>query len=802
MRISITRNLYPFIGVGLGSLLWVAHSYCSSPQKVLAETPRSEQGEQLSAQAETAYSADRYQQAINLWLKIIEQEPNPLSQTEIASIQLNIASTFFQIGDYGAAVRHWQKAIETYREVDSDKLLAASLVDQARAYLGLGQTDFATKRLEEALNLVSNQDAENNRVLATAYLTLGNINILQGKDLQAEKNYRHSFQYASTAQEKSVAQNNLSQLFWARAQNSTMPPHEAIYNRRLALEAAQKAVESSEKSQSLASVDALLQLVRVSKGKENNNRDYFLQKAETILDALPNSSRKVYALINLSEFQTNPVATLKQAEQIAKQIQDNRSASFALGNLGKYYEQKKQYGSALNWTNQARLAASYTQADDSLYRWDWQAGRIYTMLAQTDNAIEAYFSSVASLQRIRRELAIEQEKQINFELEIEPVYRELLQLLLAHNPDSKQIKQALDVMELLQLSELEHFFKDDCLELTSEGELLPESNMGLIQTIVLPEETHLILQTQAKIKSIKIDLDSSRLEELVRQWRLDLENRENDNYLFLGRQLYHLLLEPLESELSGHQLKTLIFINDGILRNVPMAALYDGEQFLGENYAVGVSLGLNLQIRPVESNKAQTKILAFGLSSETEAFPALPYVRQEIDLLSQVAEVKQFLNTEFIAEKMEKELVRDNFPLVHIATHGQFNGTLEESFLETYQGRINLLDLENLLSSHQINFPANPIELLTLSACETAAGDKRAVLGLAGVAIRSGVNNVIGSLWSIDDEQVVSLVTDFYRYLLSEEMSQFEALRQAQINTIGDPNSHPAIWSNLILIVN
>ena len=227
---SITRNLHPFIGVGLGIILWVAHSYCSSHQKVLAETPSVEQDEQLSAQAETAYSAERYRQAINLWLKIIEQEPNPLSQTEIASIQLNIASTFFQIGDYGAAVRHWQKAIET-------------------------------------LNLVSNQDAENNRVLATAYLTLGNINILQGKDLQAEKNYRHSWQYASTAQEKSVAQNNLSQLFWARAQNSTMPPHEAIYNRRLALEAAQKAVESSKNIQSLASVDALLQLVRVSKEK-------------------------------------------------------------------------------------------------------------------------------------------------------------------------------------------------------------------------------------------------------------------------------------------------------------------------------------------------------------------------------------------------------------------------------------------------------------------------------------------------------------------------------------------------------
>ena len=143
-----------------------------------------------------------------------------------------------------------------------------------------------------------------------------------------------------------------------------------------------------------------------------------------------------------------------------------------------------------------------------------------------------------------------------------------------------------------------------------------------------------------------------------------------------------------------------------------------------------------------------------------------------------------------------------NFPLVHIATHGQFNGTLEESFLETYQGQINLLDLENILSSHQINFPANPLELLTLSACETAAGNKRATLGLAGVAIRSGVSNVLASLWSIDDEQAVALMTDFYHALLKQKMSQFEALRQAQSKMISDPNSHPTIWSNLILIVN
>ena len=791
----------------LWTILLIACSYLSPHQQVSAKDLALDKIEQLSTQAETAYSANQYQKAINLWLKIIEKKPNPLSQPEIALVQLNIASTLFRIGNYGEAVRSWQKAIEIYRDLDSDRFLAASLVDQARAYLALGQTDLASKRLNEALKLIreKTQDiqAENNLapVLATAYLTLGNINILQGKDLQAEKNYRSSFEYTSTAQEKTVAQNNLSRLFWARAQNPTLPQSKTLHHRRLALEAAQKAVNLSNNVQSLATVDALLQLVRVSDG-ENNNLDYYLKKAEIILAALPNSTRKVYTLINLSGHKQNPVATLKEAETIAGQIKDLRAQSFALGHLGNYYEHQKQYQKALEWTNQARLAAQSTQADDSLYRWEWQAGRIYTMLAQTDRGIEAYESAVASLQRIRRELAIEQEKQIDFELEIEPVYRELIQLLLANNPTPEHIKQALDFLELLQLSELEHFFKDDCLELISEQRFRPENKMGLIHTIILPEATYLILQTQQNIKNIKIDIASGRIKELVQEWRSDLETRENDNYLFSGQQLYDLLIKPIESELISLKIETLIFVNDGILRNVPPAALYDGQEFLVKKYAVGVSLGLNLQIKQIQPKKNETKILAFGLSEETEAFPALPYVQKEIELLNEVAEVQQFLNSEFIANKMEKELMTQNFPLVHIATHGQFNGTLEESFLETYQGQINLLDLENILSSHQINFPANPLELLTLSACETAAGNRRATLGLAGVAIRSGVSNVLASLWSIDDEQAVVLMSDFYHALLKQKMSQFEALRQAQMKMISDPNSHPTIWSNLILIVN
>ena len=460
-------------------------------QTAKAEDKGREKINRLSTLASEAYSANQYQQALFWWLKIIEQKPSSLSQQELALIQSNIASTFFQIGKYGAAIRHWNSSINIYRETEDTQfryLLAATLIDIARAYLALGQTLFATSRLTEAFELIQGENKVDT-LLTTAYLTLGNIKILQGEYLEAEKNYHSSLQYASNPREKTVAQTNLSKLFWTRAQNYSLLPKKSLLNRDLALEAAKKAVKESENIPSLVTVEALLQLVKVSKGKQNFNQDYYLQKAETNLSALPHSVRKVYTLINLSKFKENPVPTLIKAREIAQQINDPRSSSFVLGHLGKYYSQKRQYEKAMEWTNQARLAASTVQADDSLYQWDWQQARIYNVLGQTNKAIEAYENSLSSLQRIRNDIAIAQKKQIDFELEIEPVYRELIQLLLSNNPSQKKIKRALEIRDLLQLSELENYFGDHCLEINKELQFSSENTQkktGLIHTIILP----------------------------------------------------------------------------------------------------------------------------------------------------------------------------------------------------------------------------------------------------------------------------------------------------------------------------
>ena len=120
-------------------------SYFSPNRKILAEDLNEGKINQLSQQAETAYSVNQYQRAIELWLKL-EEETNSLSPQKLALIQANIASALFQIGEYGKAIKHWHEAIAIYRNLKSEQLLATNLTNQAKAYLALGANSFGTKK--------------------------------------------------------------------------------------------------------------------------------------------------------------------------------------------------------------------------------------------------------------------------------------------------------------------------------------------------------------------------------------------------------------------------------------------------------------------------------------------------------------------------------------------------------------------------------------------------------------------------------------------------------------------------------
>ena len=160
------------------------------------------------------------------------------------------------------------------------------------------------------------------------------------------------------------------------------------------------------------------------------------------------------------------------------------------------------------------------------------------------------------------------------------------------------------------------------------------------------------------------------------------------------------------------------------------------------------------------------------------------------------------LDESFIKSKVRSSLRDTDYSIVHIASHGMFVSISRDTFLLTYDGKLTLNELEQLLQPKQ--FKGKPVELLTLSACQTAVGDDRAALGLAGVAIKAGARSAVATLWCVNDEASASLITDFYQQLVNDpKISKAKAMQKAQLNLLKDERyAHPMYWSPYLIIGN
>ena len=200
--------------------------------------------------------------------------------------------------------------------------------------------------------------------------------------------------------------------------------------------------------------------------------------------------------------------------------------------------------------------------------------------------------------------------------------------------------------------------------------------------------------------------------------------------------------------------------------------------------------------------KEHIQILLNGLSEGVQGFSPLPGVPQEIDSIQAVFEDNTvFMNQNFLLQNVNDSLQTTPYTIVHFATHGEFNRDPAYTFLVTYDDKLTLNGLENLLRFNQNR--AEAVELLTLSACQTAVGDERAALGLAGVSIKAGARSALASLWFVNDDSTSLLMRDFYQHLREPGMSKAEALRAAQRTLLEHKTfRHPAYWSPFLLIGN
>ncbi|KOR35841.1 hypothetical protein AM228_15950 [Planktothricoides sp. SR001] len=253
--------------------------------------------------------------------------------------------------------------------------------------------------------------------------------------------------------------------------------------------------------------------------------------------------------------------------------------------------------------------------------------------------------------------------------------------------------------------------------------------------------------------------------------------RRQKKYLPAGQQLYQWLIAPLKEELDLQQIENIAFIMDQGLRALPVAAIHDGEHFLVEKYSLGLMPSLSLTDTRYQ-NIQNASVLGMG-SSEFSDLNSLPAVPAELQTITQqIRHGDSFMNQEFTLNNIQAQYADKQYPIVHMATHGEFEpGEISNSYIQLWDQKLHLDDIR------QLGFTNPPVELLVLSACRTAVGSPEAELGFAGLALQAGVKTAIASLWYVSDEGTFGLMTEFYNQLSSAPIKA-EAMRQAQLSMI------------------
>jgi CHAT domain-containing protein len=514
--------------------------------------------------------------------------------------------------------------------------------------------------------------------------------------------------------------------------------------------------------------------------------------------------------------------TLQQAET----WQDVRSQAYALGYLGQLYQQQQQWDAAIRLTRRALRLSQSINADAVTYRWQWQLGQLLAAQGQTDEAIQTYQQTLQTLATLRSDLAaVNPEVRFSFREEVEPIYRELVSLLLqADTPQAipqKNLLQARNVMEALQVAELVNFFRADCV-VTSPVEIdQVDASALVIYPIILADRLEIVVSMPGRpLQHMTVPVPADQLNQILDRLRQSIAfpavtNRSGaaraalalqvttgaSDHLPLAQQVYDWLIRPIEAQIESADVDVLVFVLDGALRNIPMGVLHDGDNYLIEKHAIALIPGLQL-LEPRPLAERQVQALIAGLSEARDEFSALPNVAQEVAAIQTQVPGEVLLNERFSKGNFSGQLTGSPFPVVHLATHGQFSSDPEQTFVLAWDDRIRATELGALLQQGELTREA-AIELLVLSACETAAGDERAALGLAGVAVRSGARSTLATLWLVDDRGTSVLMENFYRQLTATQQTKAEVLRQAQLALLqSEDYRHPYFWAPFVLVGN
>ncbi|MDQ6963152.1 MAG: CHAT domain-containing protein [Mariprofundaceae bacterium] len=668
-----------------------------------------------------------------------------------------------------------KKAQASKKKVYSDQLYVQFVSQLGDLHLQLHHWEKAAILLSEAVVLA--RDMEQPPLLASTLNNFANLAAIAGEDAYAHAAFQESIDLSTGVKGQHPillqAMMNQARLLWKEKEQ--LESENKLKTMLVLLQ--------SDLRFSARQLLALSRLVHQIRQTEKSGEDWFLAEHQV----------------------------LNMALKAAKSGSQATSLSQAYGYLAALYEEDKNVKDALKLNQRAVFFAQQEASAELLYRWQWQYARLLMMQGQLLEAIDAYQKSIHTLNPIRTALLKGLRKaESPFNTHIRPVYMELADALLqqaeleSEAVDKQELlRQARSSIENMKSLEIQDYLSSDCIDLSNSQQALLDNvdqQTAIIYPVVLKDRLVMLLGIGDQISQWSQPIPQEKLDKTVKLFREHLQTRSNNLFLYEAQQLDNWLIKPLLSQLKKHQINTLVFVPDGSLRMVPMTALHDGDRYLIQRFALATTPGLTLT-NPHPMNKKNIKALVLGLSDAVQNFSELPSIAKEVSAVSAMFGADLLENKQFKTKNLQEKLESNEYNLLHLATHGVFSGEPETSYVLTYDEKINMNRLQELIALGRYN--REPLELLTLSACQTAMGNERAAMGLAGIAIQAGARSALASLWFVDDEATSQLIRRFYKKLQQEGVSKAKALQTAQLALIQqDRFWHPAYWGAFILIGN
>lgn len=279
----------------------------------------------------------------------------------------------------------------------------------------------------------------------------------------------------------------------------------------------------------------------------------------------------------------------------------------------------------------------------------------------------------------------------------------------------------------------------------------------------------------------------------------------------LAHRLYQSLVKPAEAALTLPQ--RLLIVPDLELMNLPFEMLLVNppknsdytpsdfpdyaDDFLVHRYTFVYSPSASLLTERANVHPENSCVLVFANPVDGAPqpenkknslraltgwrFDPLPYAEVEAQRIKEIQPQAQ-VNKRRRAAKAAFLQEAPQHQIVHLATHA-FVDTTFDAFSGLVLAVGNDSTDDGMLMGYEISDLNLNCDLITLSACETGRGEAVAgegVLGLPRLFLGAGAKSVLMTLWKVDDKLTSELMPAFYENLLNRKLSKADALSQAK----------------------